>query len=393
MLMRKLFFSLVFIYPLFTLPVFGQPPVGYYNNAAGLTGEELKTSLHEIIIQGHNPIWYSEVWSSFLLTDIKSNGKVWDMYSDIPGNPPYEYEFIEDQCTEGSVPEEGICYNREHSWPRSWYGPAGNEIYPMHSDLFHVYPTDAFVNQMRSNYPFGVVANPDWVSENGSKVGLNSIPGYNGLAFEPIDEYKGDFARTYFYMVTRYEDLVESWQSESPMAAAILDGTSYPAFQEWYIDLLISWHEQDPVSEKEITRNNAVYNIQGNRNPFIDRPEFVNYIWGTGLSDEPENHVTGFSANTITLNWTDAAGPILPDGYLIRMSVEGFEQIEIPTDGIPVENDFWNRNVMYGEETVTFGGLTSSIIYYFKIFSYKRNGETIDYKTDGEIPRVKITAK
>ena len=391
--MRKSFFPPILTIFFLTLTIYGQPPVGYYNNASGLSGEELKTALHEIVSQGHNPIWYSEVWSAFLTTDVKPDGKVWDMYSDIPGSPPYEYEFIDDQCIEGSVPEEGICYNREHSWPRSWYGPAGNEIYPMHSDLFHVYPTDAFVNQMRSNYPFGVVVNPDWVSENGSKLGLNSIPGYNGLAFEPIDEYKGDFARTYFYMVTRYEDLVESWQSESPMVAAILDGTTYPAFQEWYIDLLISWHEQDPVSEKEITRNNAVYNIQGNRNPFIDRPEFVNYIWGTGLSDEPENHVEGFSANAITLNWTDAAGPILPDGYLIRMSAEGFEQIEIPNDGIPVENDFWNRNVMYGEETVTFGGLTPGIIYYFKIFSYKGIGETIDYKTDGEIPRVKITAK
>ncbi len=150
----------------------------------------------------------------------------------------------------------------------------------MVSDLFHVYPTDGKVNGMRSNYPFGEVGTPSSTSTNGSKVGTCSYPGYSGTVFEPIDEFKGDFARTYFYMATRYETLIDGWSANSTTADAILNETEDQVFEDWYLNMIIEWHNADPVSQKEIDRNDAVYAIQNNRNPFIDHPEYVAQIWG-----------------------------------------------------------------------------------------------------------------
>ena len=368
-----------------------QPPVGYYNGTAGLTGADLKTALHDII-KGHTEVTYNSIWTHFQTTDVKPNGKVWCMYSDLPGNPPYEYTFSDDQCTEATAPYEDYCYNREHSFPRSWYGAGGNEEMPMHTDLHHVYPTDAWVNELRSYFPFGVVTNPTTTTLNGGKLGPNTAPGYTGTVFEPIDEYKGDFARTMLYMVTRYHDIVAGWPASSTYGSLILDGTAYPALKTWYLDLMLQWHAQDPVSQKEIDRNNAVYAIQGNRNPFIDHPEFANCIWATCLEDEPLHHVTQFSANTITLSWDDATGTVLPTGYLVRMSDQGFESIATPTNGTAIADDHWNKNVPYGTQTVTFGQLTPGTTYYFKIFGYTGSGASITYKTDGTVPQTSIVA-
>ena len=261
----KYILIIVFLFAGFN--VFAQPS-GYYNQANGKTGTGLKTALHKII-RGHTKRSYSQLWTDFQTTDKKSNGKVWDMYSDIPGGTPsYEYTFSTDQC--GTYSAEGDCYNREHSFPKSWWGGSSDTMY---TDLFHIVPTDGFVNSKRANYPFGEVSSPSWTSSNGCKLGSCSYTGYSGTVFEPIDEYKGDFARNYFYMATRYLNKIDSWGPNSDM----LDGSG---FSSWAINLLLDWHEQDPVSQKERDRNDNVYGIQGNRNPYIDHPEFVVRIWG-----------------------------------------------------------------------------------------------------------------
>ncbi len=176
----------------------GNIPPGYYAAAEGLNGETLRAALHTII-DNHHSISYDALWNAFYTTDDKPNGKVWDMYSDVPGGtPPYEYTFGVDEG--GTSGTEGTGYNREHSFPASWF----NSNSPMYTDLFQICPTDNTVNNRRSNYPYGEVTAPTWTSLNGSKLGPCTFPGYTGTVFEPIDGYKGDFARTYFYLSTRY---------------------------------------------------------------------------------------------------------------------------------------------------------------------------------------------
>lgn len=270
--MKKTLFAIITL--LIGINSIGQIPPGYYDDAQGLSGAPLKTALYQII-KDHNVQSYGSLWIHFETTDPKSNGKVWDMYSDIPGDtPPYEYNFGDDQC--GNYGGEGDCYNREHSFPKSWFDDAS----PMYTDLFQIVPTDGYVNGQRSNWPYGETNNPNWTSMNGSKRGSNSTTGYSGTIFEPIDEYKGDFARIYFYMATRYENSIAGWENNSVNSDAALDGSSYPCYEEWYLNLLLDWHLNDPVSDKEIDRNNEVYDIQNNRNPFVDHPEWVVTVWG-----------------------------------------------------------------------------------------------------------------
>lgn len=259
-----------------------QPPQGYYSNAEGLQGETLKAALHNII-KNHQPRTYSQLWQDFFTTDQKPNGKVWCMYSDIPsGTPAYEYTFFTNQC--GNYSAEGHCYNREHSWPASWFGSQ----HPMYTDLFHIVPTDGFVNNRRANYPFAKVGQTTWVATNGGKLGQSISPGYSGIAFEPIDAYKGDFARGLMYMSVRYFSQDGNWPgSEMTDGAEILP---------WARALLLQWHQLDPVSQKEIDRNNAVFALQQNRNPFIDRPEFAQQMW------DPSSSTVEYSyASTISI--------------------------------------------------------------------------------------------
>ena len=241
-------------------------PANYYNSANGLAGNQLKVALHNII-KGHTSISYGQLWNAFWSTDNKGNGVVWDMYSDIPnGTPPYIYYLGTDQC--GNYSGEGDCYNREHSWPSSWF----NDQTTPRTDLHHIFPTDGWVNNKRGNYAFGEVRSASWTSRNGSKLGNCKTSGFTGTVFEPIDEYKGDFARAIMYTSERYYTEDSGWGSS--------DMTTKSEIKPWAIQMLLRWNEQDPVSQKEINRNNAIYNdYQHNRNPFVDHPEYARMIW------------------------------------------------------------------------------------------------------------------
>jgi len=254
-----------------------QAPSGYYDPSNGLTGTTLQQALHNII-DDHTVLSYNPgIWDAVQLTDARSDGTVWDMYSDNPaGANPYNYTFITDQC--GNYNSEADCYNREHSFPKSWFDDAS----PMYTDLNHIFPTDGYVNNKRGNYAFGETDNASWTSQNGSKLGPSSISGFSGTVFEPIDEYKGDFARAHLYMAVRYYGEDSSWPGS--------DMTDGAQPKEWALDMLLVWHEDDPVSQKEIDRNEQVYSHQGNRNPFIDDAGFADRIWNpTYIRDERAN--------------------------------------------------------------------------------------------------------
>lgn len=251
-----------------------QAPEGYYDNAEGLSDKELKTALHQIIKVGKRVSYGSGTWTGFEKSDRHPDGHVWDMYSNIkryfPGN--------------GNAPG-GM--NIEHSVAKSWWGGIKNDAY---KDLYHLNPSDANANTARSNYPLGT-NNGSSFNNGAIKVGNNtSSSEYTGICFEPLDEYKGDFARAYMYMFTCYENL--SWTGTA--APTMLNSNeTWPMLKPWAKKLLVEWSRMDPPSEKELNRAAEIYKIQDNRNPFIDYPELVEHLWGNLVG-------TAFSTNSTT---------------------------------------------------------------------------------------------
>ena len=272
--MPKFFFMknhiLLLLLVLFGITLQAQIPSGYYDEANNQSGDNLKIALHNII-KNHQVVSYAGLLDVFAYTDCDANQKIWDIYSN--------YHFaLTANC--GSYKKEGDCWNREHTWPQSWF----NEKNGPKSDLFHVYPTDGYVNNRRSNYPYGEVNKPTYTSGNGSKLGPCVTSGYSGTVFEPIDEYKGDIARSYFYMSVRYYSEDSGWGSSGM--------TNKSEILPWAMTMLLRWSDEDPVSEKEIARNNAVYGYQGNRNPFIDHPEYARMIWDPNYTPATAINIT-----------------------------------------------------------------------------------------------------
>ena len=364
--MKKAFrFALMFLVTLTmtNMGLWAQIPNGYYNNATGKTGSELKTALHDII-KGHHVVSYGGLLNAFAYTDCKPNGKIWDIYSNI------EYSLSTGLC--GDYEQEGDCWNREHTWPQSWF----NESTTPRSDLFHVYPTDGYVNGQRSNYPYGEVNNPIYTSGNGSKLGPCVTTGYTGRVFEPIDEYKGDIARSYFYMSVRYSGEDDDWGSSNM--------TNKSEILPWAMTMLLRWSDEDPVSDKEIARNNAVYGYQNNRNPFIDHPEYARMIWdptwtqgvsynitcATGLShgsiSAPESALEG---STVVISATPQPGYMV-DTYTVyktgspntTVTVSSNGTFTMPSYDVTVSATFVQNNTLYNIAlgTVSHGSINAS---------------------------------
>ena len=347
-----------------------QAPANYYDSATGKTGDELKVALHNII-KDHTTISYKQIWSAFWSTDNKGNNVVWDMYSD-GANYSYSYYNNNHQC--GEYEQEGDCFNREHSWPKSWF--SGNEQTIPGRDLHHIFPTDGFVNAQRSSFPYGEVQNATWTSQNGSKLGpCKSSLGYTGTVFEPIDEYKGDFARALMYMSVRYYSEDDDWGTSGM--------TNKSVIKPWAIAMLLNWSDNDPVSQKEIDRNNVVYGIQGNRNPFIDHPEYAHIIWEedwTGvtynISCATVNHgsisapLTAVEGTMVTLTATPAQGYMLGSWNVYKtgdanttVPVSG-NTFTMPSFNVTVSATFTQNTTAYTITTATglaHGSISASV--------------------------------
>lgn len=350
-----------------------QAPAGYYNSANGLTGANLKTALSTIITNGHQDKGYNGLWTGYKITDIDKNyendGSILDIYSEKPTTTdPYKYTPVTNQC--GTYSVEGNCYNREHIVPQSLF----NEASPMVSDIHFIRATDGKVNGMRSNYPFGKVGTATFTSKNGSKLGSSASSGYSGTVFEPIDEFKGDVARMIFYFVTRYQNKLSSFTSGN-----MLGSSAYPGLQTWELNVLLAWHNQDPVSQAEINRNNASYTYQGNRNPFIDNPSYVNLIWGsqqpatdtqaptaaTGLA------VSGTTSSSISLTWNPSTDNVGVASYNVYMN--------------------GSLKTTVSSTSATISGLSSSTTYSFYVTAKdaagnsSSNSSTVSGTTSGTI--------
>ncbi|MDB5191208.1 MAG: hypothetical protein JWQ96_771 [Segetibacter sp.] len=314
-------------------------PATYYSTATSLGCSVLKDTLKAIITRGNTPKTYTDLWGQYQVSDIKprevgpgtSPTVIWDVYSDNVSGPD-PYNFTPGPVTSGgqqdngsSASAEGQYYNREHSVPLSWFN--GNTGTPgPATDYLHIFPTDKIVNAIRSNYIYGEVATASYTSANGSKLGSSAIAGFTGDVFEPVNAYKGDLARAFLYFVTRYQDNMPGWPGGN--GAQAFDPTTYPSVDIPYLELMIKWHTQDPVSQKEIDRNNAAYSFQGNRNPYIDSPQYVNLVWNntcTGLAALPV-HIVYFAGklvgSNVNLEWK-AENETYFDRFEIERSING----------------------------------------------------------------------
>lgn len=365
-------------------------PSAYYATVNTQRGASLKTVLYNKIL-GHNVVSYTPgVWNAFATTDIQPSGKVWDVYSTLFHQAsPYEFTLVTDQDAGSGGSVEGDKYNREHSFPQSWFANAS----PMVSDVHHIFATDKKVNSVRANDPYGQVSTPSYTSLIGGKSGANTYPGFTGNVFEPVDEYKGDVARGHLYMATRYENLIAGWQSNGN-ANDLLAGNSFPAFDSWQLNLLLEWNNLDPVSDKEIKRNNAIYAIQNNRNPFIDSPQFVQRIWGGNNPSEPSIAASNFnltnnSNTSVTLNWKSGNGT----RRLVVMRA-GSAVNSLPIDTVPyiANNSFTSapqigtgNYVVYNGtgSNVTISNLVQGTTYYYAVIEYNGWNTTANYQSAG----------
>ena len=344
-----------------------QIPTGYYSTATG-TGLTLKTNLRKIIDnvndaipsehlhvdQGYGALWTLYTHTAFRDNYYENDGSLLDMYSENPvGADPYIYANTSQQC--GSYSGEGDCYNREHLIPQSYFD--GFAVDPMKNDPFFVVPSDGKVNGDRNNLPFGKVGTATYTSQNGSRRG-NGINtgyalGYSGVVFEPIDEFKGDIARAFFYFATRYEtDLTSFYTSANAttcQAKNMFDGSTGRAFTNPFLDILVKWHTDDPVSAKEIAINNDIYyNHQSNRNPYIDHPEYVGIIWSSFLSNPSfafENTISIYPNPAVNNEVTISSETELKSIVLYNINGQIIQEIKNPTR---VDNSYKLNNLSSG---------------------------------------------
>ncbi|MDE6811041.1 MAG: endonuclease, partial [Muribaculaceae bacterium] len=241
-------------------------PDGYYDSLSGLSGAALRKAA-KAVVRDHKVVSYgTDTWNAFKTTDTHFVNGVncwWDMYS---------YDDV-------SVASGHPGMNIEHSVANSWWGGSKNDAY---KDLFHLNPSNSDANSRKSNYPLGEVGTQTW-SNGATTIGkpVSGQGGGNNYVYEPCDEYKGDFARVFMYMFTVYDDI--NWDSSKGW---MFDKGSADIFKPWAVELLLKWHRQDPVSDKETARNEAIYGIQRNRNPYIDSPELAEHVWGN-MKDKP----------------------------------------------------------------------------------------------------------
>lgn len=317
---------------------YAQIPDGYYASLKGKKGAELKSAVHEIIKDAKVLSYGSgkgATWEGFYSTDRLENNQVVDRYSN-----DVRY-FTSEGAKIGGM-------NIEHSFPKSWWGGASTQAY---KDLYNLMPSEEKINSSKSNYPMGEVTNAS--TDNGcTKVGS----GTNGYKlWEPDDKWKGDFARDYMYMATAYQNY--TWSGAQ--ALQILQQGDYPTLQKWAYTLYIRWAKADVVDKLEITRNDAVSKIQGNRNPYIDFPNLMEYVWGDSIDYAFDPETTMKSSD-----YNGGGGTVTPDPeektvYTATFtSTDGNCTIEnktVPSDGFIV----WTPKTKYGWTGTAYSNSTN----------------------------------
>lgn len=325
------------------LPMLAQIPEGYYSSLKGKKGAELKTAIHNIIKNAKVLEYGSKkghTWWGFWSTDRDERGYFIDRYS-------AEKEWVM-STSQGAA---GAGMNIEHSFPKSWWGGATVQAY---KDLYNLMPCKKEINTTKNNFPMGKVVSGD--KGNGwTKVGKGDD---NNMYWEPADPWKGDFARGYMYMATAYQDY--NW--EGKQALQILQQGAYPTLQKWAYTLYIQWAKADKPDPVEIKRNNDVAKIQGNRNPYVDFPNLMEYVWGdsTNIAFNPETTV---KSSSYVNGEGGGGGSIDPDPNPDATEVNIYQATFTSNDGgckesiisndSPYDN-IWTRTSQYGWKATAY---------------------------------------
>jgi endonuclease I len=361
----------------------------YYSTVdTNQTCANLKTALKNRILNNHVPITYAQILTAFASTDLQA-GFIIDRYT------ACQYTYTTASCSGNSETPACQCYNRDHVVPQSWFGDWDN--YPMYSDMHHIFPSDGYINSAKKgNLPLGIASTSVYTTSNGTKIGNSTAAnGYTGEVFEPNDTYKGDFARTYLYFVTRYQDSIATFKSRYPNS--VLNSTNYSGLDAWNLKIMVQWHKQDPPSDLEVLRNDSVFRIQGNRNPFIDYPHWVEKVFGTngdacGLYVEctqpdtiPTNiTITNVTNNSISGKFNKPIGGA--DGYVViyrkaktqlpqlRDSINyNVGQLVTQVNGTFIDSAIVaDTSLNVNDTTFTITGLDSSSRYYIAVIPYNR---------------------
>ncbi len=396
---KKYILLLIFVVSCFAATA--QIPTGYYNDAIGKHGYELKVALAHII-DGHQVVPFSGMEVNYPLTDCDPEQD--SLLIDIYGGCRFDVSQTGSNCYADSC----FCYDKEHLFCQSWMGGAANSSCPSFSDYHHIFPCDGGINRARGNMYFGEVENPNKRYRMGTKYGPlsftsrqgNEVP-HSGSAFDPMDEYKGDIARALFYVATRYMFEDEGFSTEYAM-------NERSQLRPWAVEMLLDWHIGDPVSEKEIARNNAIYTIQHNRNPYIDHPELVNMIFGndtlTNFTDVVmvvnRPHITEFVVNdvnsiTITFDCPMVASTITqPQNYTINygisvgsVTLDSVNQVTLNLE-TPVTVGQYYRCVIRNAQSQDGVFIADTACFFIHGFSPNHsvfNAWTFDYLSDAQL--------
>ena len=328
----------------------------YYSSLDGKSGATLFSAVGTVANTGYaGTLTYSGLWTAYTTIDLNSSGKIWDIYSNC------SFTKSTDQC--GTYSNVCDCYNREHSLPQNWFGSdvSNSSKGVAGTDMFHIYPTDGKVNGMRSNYPYGETSsgttygtgrlgNSTLASSYTYNGNTYTTTSYSGTVFEPADDYKGDLARTYFYMIAFWGKYKGTSFAQGTYGSVHFNTTYTSAggygLTAYSIGLLMKWHRQDPVSQKEIDRNNALQNLsgQGNRNPFIDYPCLAEYFWGDkkdqtfNLSSVKGSFESGFSIGSCDGCSTSCSGGSSTTNYTLTWKVNGSQWASTTSSGSSVSS-------------------------------------------------------
>lgn len=303
----------------------------YYSDVDGKSGSNLWSAVSSVTNKGYSSIGYNGLYNAYLKTDVYpadsvgKAGKIWDMYGECGFSSG-------EKC--GSYSGVCDCYNREHSIPQSWWGGGTGGI---GNDIFHVLPTDGKINGVRSNYEYGVVnGGTNW---NGNKYGsagswatdkktiataANESVNGSGNVFEPKNQYKGDWARGILGTIVKWQQ--SNLTTSNNFFSGTYTASGYYGLTKKAVVLLMKWHREDPVSQKEIDRNNGIQQTQGNRNPFIDYPYLAEYIWGEHAGETVDMAKLMPSTDPsfvpgVSNGWRDSSTPVDPHSDVVKHGV------------------------------------------------------------------------